>query len=109
MCILNDFDFFIYVSGVRKAVGGSWLSVSQGIAEDTSDLVSGFATIGDGLSESVKRGLGMEVFQIRRKEVQPKMRRMINLLLRRILTSLVSNIFYQKMLSRSLLQMILLV
>ncbi|EYU17784.1 hypothetical protein ABFS82_04G178200 [Erythranthe guttata] len=33
--------------------GGSWLSVSQGIAEDTSDLFSGFATIGDGLSESV--------------------------------------------------------
>ncbi|GFY95391.1 protein kinase superfamily protein [Actinidia rufa] len=33
--------------------GGTWLSVSQGIAEDTSDLVSGFATIGDGLSESV--------------------------------------------------------
>ncbi|KAK4394903.1 DYRK-family kinase pom1 [Sesamum angolense] len=33
--------------------GGSWLSVSQGIAEDTSDLVSGFATIGDGLSESI--------------------------------------------------------
>lgn len=27
--------------------------MSQGIAEDTSDLVSGFATIGDGLSESV--------------------------------------------------------
>ncbi|CAB4291820.1 unnamed protein product [Prunus armeniaca] len=34
-------------------VGGSWLSVSQGIAEDTSDPVSGFATVGDGLSESV--------------------------------------------------------
>ncbi|KAG4941929.1 hypothetical protein GYH30_045732 [Glycine max] len=43
----------IKTTGVRKAVGGSWLSVSQGIAEDTSDLVSGFATIGDGLSESV--------------------------------------------------------
>ncbi|KAL0341657.1 UNVERIFIED_CONTAM: putative serine/threonine-protein kinase dyrk2 [Sesamum calycinum] len=39
-------------SGKRMA-GGSWLSVSQGIAEDTSDLVSGFATIGDGLSESI--------------------------------------------------------
>lgn len=38
---------------MRKATGGSWLSVSQGIAEDTSDLVSGFATVGDGLSESV--------------------------------------------------------
>ncbi|KAL2243857.1 UNVERIFIED_CONTAM: putative serine/threonine-protein kinase dyrk2 [Sesamum indicum] len=39
-------------SGKRMAAG-SWLSVSQGIAEDTSDLVSGFATIGDGLSESI--------------------------------------------------------
>ncbi|KAL8547783.1 hypothetical protein ACS0TY_007209 [Phlomoides rotata] len=39
-------------SGNRPA-GGSWLSVSQGIGEDTSDLVSGFATIGDGLSESI--------------------------------------------------------
>ncbi|CAI9767397.1 unnamed protein product [Fraxinus pennsylvanica] len=38
----------------KKTGGGSWLSVSQGIiAEDSSDLVSGFATIGDGLSESV--------------------------------------------------------
>ncbi|KDO42417.1 hypothetical protein CISIN_1g0010342mg, partial [Citrus sinensis] len=37
----------------KRTGGGSWLSVSQGIAEDTSDLVSGFATIGDGLSESV--------------------------------------------------------
>ncbi|PON45439.1 Tyrosine-protein kinase [Parasponia andersonii] len=36
-----------------RTTGSSWLSVSQGIAEDTSDLVSGFATIGDGLSESV--------------------------------------------------------
>lgn len=40
-------------AGMRKATGGSWLSVSQGISEDTSDLVSGFATVGDGLSESV--------------------------------------------------------
>ncbi|CAL0312334.1 unnamed protein product [Lupinus luteus] len=40
-------------SGMKRAAGGSWLSVSQGIAEGTSDLVSGFATIGDGLSESV--------------------------------------------------------
>ncbi|CAH8312062.1 unnamed protein product [Eruca vesicaria subsp. sativa] len=40
-------------SGGKKSVGGNWLSVSQGIAEDASDLVSGFATIGDGLSESV--------------------------------------------------------
>ncbi|KAE9467043.1 hypothetical protein C3L33_01039, partial [Rhododendron williamsianum] len=39
-------------SGGKRA-GGSWLSVSQGIAEDTSDLVSGFATIGDGVSESI--------------------------------------------------------
>lgn len=43
----------INTSGVKRPVGGSWLSVSQGIAEDTSDLVSGFATIGDGLSETV--------------------------------------------------------
>ncbi|KAI3454347.1 hypothetical protein Pfo_011010 [Paulownia fortunei] len=42
----------IIPSGKRLG-GGSWLSVSQGIAEDTSDLVSGFATIGDGLSESI--------------------------------------------------------
>ncbi|GJM96421.1 hypothetical protein PR202_ga13252 [Eleusine coracana subsp. coracana] len=34
-------------SGGRRTIGSSWLSVSQGIAEDTSDLVSGFATIGD--------------------------------------------------------------
>ncbi|XXG53468.1 hypothetical protein AAC387_Pa03g1552 [Persea americana] len=40
-------------SGGKRLVGSSWLSVSQGIAEDTSDLVSGFATAGDGLSESV--------------------------------------------------------
>ncbi|KAF8111329.1 hypothetical protein N665_0076s0306 [Sinapis alba] len=42
-------------SGGKKSAGGNWLSVSQGIAEDVdaSDLVSGFATIGDGLSESV--------------------------------------------------------
>ncbi|XP_054812528.1 uncharacterized protein LOC129313444 [Prosopis cineraria] len=43
----------IIPSGMRRATGGNWLSVSQGIAEDTSDLVSGFATVGDGLSESV--------------------------------------------------------
>ncbi|KAG9457647.1 hypothetical protein H6P81_002155 [Aristolochia fimbriata] len=40
-------------SGGKKTGGSSWLSVSQGITEDASDLVSGFATIGDGLSESV--------------------------------------------------------
>ncbi|GAB4842691.1 hypothetical protein Ancab_012667 [Ancistrocladus abbreviatus] len=40
-------------SGVKRIPGGSWLSVSQGISEDASDLVSGFATIGDGLSESI--------------------------------------------------------
>ncbi|XP_022897164.1 uncharacterized protein LOC111410821 isoform X2 [Olea europaea var. sylvestris] len=39
--------------GGRRPGGGSWLSVSQGIVEDTSDLVSGFATIGDGLVETV--------------------------------------------------------
>ncbi|KAG6483412.1 hypothetical protein ZIOFF_060057 [Zingiber officinale] len=31
-------------SGGRRTIGSSWLSVSQGIAEDTSDLVSGIAT-----------------------------------------------------------------
>ncbi|KAK1371911.1 putative serine/threonine-protein kinase dyrk2 [Heracleum sosnowskyi] len=40
-------------SGGNRPGGGNWLSVSQGICEDTSDLVSGFATIGDGLSEAV--------------------------------------------------------
>ncbi|XP_057546332.1 uncharacterized protein LOC130825230 [Amaranthus tricolor] len=40
-------------SGVKRMTGGNWLSVSRGIAEDSSDLVSGFATIGDGLSESI--------------------------------------------------------
>ncbi|XP_011035543.1 PREDICTED: uncharacterized protein LOC105133304 isoform X2 [Populus euphratica] len=40
-------------SGGKRIAGGSWLSVSQGIAEDASDLVSGFATVGDGLSESI--------------------------------------------------------
>ncbi|XP_062111010.1 uncharacterized protein LOC133822628 [Humulus lupulus] len=39
-------------AGGRRTGGSSWLSVSQGIAEDASDLVSGFATIGDGLSGS---------------------------------------------------------
>ncbi|MQL90257.1 hypothetical protein Taro_022848, partial [Colocasia esculenta] len=34
-------------SGGKRAAGSNWLSVSQGIAEDTSDLVSGFATVGD--------------------------------------------------------------
>ncbi|XP_009390864.2 uncharacterized protein LOC103977151 [Musa acuminata AAA Group] len=34
-------------SGGRRTIGSNWLSVSQGIAEDTSDLVSGFATVGD--------------------------------------------------------------
>ncbi|GMH03918.1 hypothetical protein Nepgr_005757 [Nepenthes gracilis] len=40
-------------SGGKRIPGGSWLSVSQGITEDASDLVSGFATFGDGLSESI--------------------------------------------------------
>ncbi|GKV05286.1 hypothetical protein SLEP1_g17316 [Rubroshorea leprosula] len=35
-------------SGGKRTLGGSWLSVGQGIAEDTSDLVSGFATVGNG-------------------------------------------------------------
>ncbi|XP_017697946.2 uncharacterized protein LOC103705802 isoform X2 [Phoenix dactylifera] len=34
-------------SGGKRTIGSSWLSVSQGIAEDASDLVSGFATVGD--------------------------------------------------------------
>ena len=34
-------------------MGSSRLSVSQGIAEDASELVSGQAIVGDGLSESV--------------------------------------------------------
>ncbi|ONK65343.1 uncharacterized protein A4U43_C07F36140 [Asparagus officinalis] len=38
-------------SGGKRTVGSSWLSVSRGIAEDTSDLVSGFATLGDGLAD----------------------------------------------------------
>lgn len=37
----------IISSGGKRMGGSSWLSVSQGIAEDTSDLVSGFATLGD--------------------------------------------------------------
>ncbi|XP_019175493.1 PREDICTED: uncharacterized protein LOC109170786 [Ipomoea nil] len=39
-------------SGGKRPVEGSLFSVSQGIAGDTSDLISGFATIG-GLSEPV--------------------------------------------------------
>ncbi|KAF8389653.1 hypothetical protein HHK36_024172 [Tetracentron sinense] len=41
------------ICGGKRTAGSSWLSVSQGIAEDTSDLVSGFATVGDGLSELI--------------------------------------------------------
>ncbi|KAK4779030.1 hypothetical protein SAY86_006558 [Trapa natans] len=40
-------------SDVKRLGGGNWLPVSHGIAEDASDLVSGFATVGDGLSESI--------------------------------------------------------
>jgi len=40
-------------SGGKRTMGSSRLSVSQGIAEDASELVSGQATVGDGLSESV--------------------------------------------------------
>ncbi|XP_076920770.1 uncharacterized protein LOC143581987 isoform X2 [Bidens hawaiensis] len=43
-------DQEITSSGLKRPIGGSWRSISQGITEDTSDLVSGFATIGDGLS-----------------------------------------------------------
>ncbi|KAJ0764034.1 putative dual-specificity kinase CMGC-DYRK-PRP4 family [Helianthus annuus] len=46
-------DQEISTSGLKRPVGGSWRSISQGITEDTSDLVSGFATIGDGLSGSM--------------------------------------------------------
>ncbi|PWA76297.1 Protein kinase, catalytic domain-containing protein [Artemisia annua] len=34
-------------AGGKRLAGGNWFSVSQGITDDTSDLVSGFATIGD--------------------------------------------------------------
>lgn len=34
-------------TGEKQPVSTSWLSLSQGITEDTSDLVSGFATVGD--------------------------------------------------------------
>lgn len=40
-------------SGGKRMMGSSRLSVSQGIAEDASELVSGNAAIGDGLSESI--------------------------------------------------------
>ncbi|KAI5382421.1 uncharacterized protein LOC127107989 isoform X1 [Lathyrus oleraceus] len=43
----------IHSSGMKRAAAGSWLSISQGISEDTSDLISGFATVGDGLNEFV--------------------------------------------------------
>ncbi|KAL8153545.1 hypothetical protein V2J09_011305 [Rumex salicifolius] len=43
----------ISTSGGKRIPGGNWLSVSQGLTEDTSDLVSGFATIGDGITESI--------------------------------------------------------
>ncbi|XP_054786182.1 uncharacterized protein LOC129292627 [Prosopis cineraria] len=43
----------INLAGMRRAAGGSWLFVNQGIIEDTSDLVSSFATVGGGLGESV--------------------------------------------------------
>ncbi|KAJ6818226.1 uncharacterized protein M6B38_407785 [Iris pallida] len=34
-------------TGGKRTGGNGWLSVSQGITEDSSDLVSGFATLGD--------------------------------------------------------------
>ncbi|KAI7730034.1 hypothetical protein M8C21_019985, partial [Ambrosia artemisiifolia] len=46
-------DQEITSSGLKRPTGGSWRSISQGITEDTSDLVSGFATVGDGLSGSM--------------------------------------------------------
>ncbi|KAA3483664.1 Kinase domain-containing protein isoform 1 [Gossypium australe] len=52
--VLSRLENLVYDDpGGKRNAGGSWLSVSQGIAEDASDLVSGFATIGDGLSESI--------------------------------------------------------
>ncbi|KAH9323021.1 hypothetical protein KI387_017660, partial [Taxus chinensis] len=39
--------------GGKHMMGSIRLSVSQGIAEDASELIPGHATIGDGLSESV--------------------------------------------------------
>jgi len=44
----------------------------------------------------MKRGLGIEAFQILRKEVLPKRRMTINLSLKRILISLESNIFKER-------------
>ncbi|KAK4765839.1 hypothetical protein SAY87_007481 [Trapa incisa] len=61
-CLENNFLIGSYLnvpigqdvnSAGGKQGGGSWLSVSQGIAEDNSDLISGFATIGDELNESI--------------------------------------------------------
>ncbi|PKI71731.1 hypothetical protein CRG98_007864 [Punica granatum] len=61
-CLENNFLIGSYLnvpvgqdinSAGGKRGGGNWLSVSQGIAEDNSDLISGFATIGDELSESI--------------------------------------------------------
>ncbi|KAI3730225.1 hypothetical protein L1987_61394 [Smallanthus sonchifolius] len=46
-------DQEIRSSGLKRPIGGSWRSISQGITEDASDLVSGFATVGDGLSGSM--------------------------------------------------------
>nr|GEX01039.1 protein kinase, catalytic domain-containing protein [Tanacetum cinerariifolium] len=40
-------------AGAKRLAGGNWFSVSQGIADDASDLVSGFATIGDGMSDTI--------------------------------------------------------
>ncbi|KAG6557400.1 hypothetical protein Mapa_000669 [Marchantia paleacea] len=40
-------------SGARRLSGGSRPSVSQGIVEDASERLSGFATVGDGQSESL--------------------------------------------------------
>lgn len=48
-----NFHPFKCDSDGKRLGGGSWLSVSHGIAEDASDLVSGFATVGDGLSGSI--------------------------------------------------------
>ncbi|XP_017611778.1 uncharacterized protein LOC108457305 isoform X1 [Gossypium arboreum] len=49
----QELNSSVYDDPGKMHAGSNWLSISQGIAEDASDLVSGFATVGDGLSESV--------------------------------------------------------
>jgi hypothetical protein len=44
---IQNNDLALTYSGGRRIIGSSWLSISQGIAEDTSGLVSGFSTLSD--------------------------------------------------------------